>query len=108
MASVTLELATVSDWESFHDQCMEVFGFPSFYGRNMDAWANCLSGLTKGDNKCRFSLDSREYLIIHLAGFESFLNRAPEISMALVRASLDVNRRYLAEGEMPRIALVPE
>ena len=27
----------IRNWDSFHDEFNRVFGFPAFYGRNMDA-----------------------------------------------------------------------
>ncbi|MFN7542324.1 MAG: barstar family protein [Acidobacteriota bacterium] len=27
----------ITDWRTFHDVFQRTFGFPSFYGRNMDA-----------------------------------------------------------------------
>ncbi|WP_206361205.1 barstar family protein, partial [Pseudomonas viridiflava] len=33
----------ISDWQTFHNVFAEQFGFPVFYGRNMDAWVDCLS-----------------------------------------------------------------
>lgn len=38
MATVRLPTERITDWESFHEVCREVFGFPDFYGMNMDAW----------------------------------------------------------------------
>jgi hypothetical protein len=31
--------------EDFHDIFNEAFGFPAFYGRNMNAWIDCLTSL---------------------------------------------------------------
>lgn len=35
----------ITDWDSFHDVFKRVFGFPDFYGRNMDAWIDCMTDL---------------------------------------------------------------
>ncbi len=42
---VTLSTEHITDWETFHAECARVFGFPQFYGRNMNAWIDCLSYL---------------------------------------------------------------
>jgi RNAse (barnase) inhibitor barstar len=47
MTVVRLDCDRITDWESFHAVFAEVFGFPSFYGRNMDAWIDCMSYLDK-------------------------------------------------------------
>ena len=35
---VSVDCARIHDWNSFHDEFATVFGFPDFYGRNMNAW----------------------------------------------------------------------
>ncbi len=45
MAVVRLDCDRITDWESFHSLFAEVFGFPDFYGRNMNAWIDCMSYL---------------------------------------------------------------
>jgi RNAse (barnase) inhibitor barstar len=47
MARIRLDTAEIVDWSSFHDACHRAFGFPDFYGRNMDAWIDCMSDLTE-------------------------------------------------------------
>jgi Barstar (barnase inhibitor) len=38
MITKTINLSTVACWEDFHDLFAREFSFPSYYGRNMDAW----------------------------------------------------------------------
>ena len=33
----------IVDWDTFHNVFTEAFGFPGFYGRNMNAWIDCLT-----------------------------------------------------------------
>ena len=40
-----IEARNIRDWESFHDEFHRVFGFPGFYGRNMNAWIDCMTSL---------------------------------------------------------------
>jgi len=42
---VEIDTRRITDWASFHDVFAEVFGFPGFYGRDMDAWIDCLTYL---------------------------------------------------------------
>lgn len=37
--------ANIVDWDSFHEEFHRVFEFPDFYGRNMDAWIDCMTSL---------------------------------------------------------------
>ena len=43
MPIVEIQLPQISDWDSFHDQCAKDLGFPEFYGRNINAWIDCLT-----------------------------------------------------------------
>ena len=49
MPVVSIPTDRISDWESFHEVFSEVLGFPSFYGRNMDAWIDCLTSADGAD-----------------------------------------------------------
>jgi RNAse (barnase) inhibitor barstar len=42
-----IQARNIRDWDSFHDEFQRVFGFPSFYGRNMDAWVDCMTSLDR-------------------------------------------------------------
>ena len=42
---VEVDLASISDWPSFHASFAAAFGFPSFYGMNMNAWVDCMTCL---------------------------------------------------------------
>ena len=42
---VKLDTARIADWDSFHDVCAQALGFPGFYGRNMNAWIDCMTSL---------------------------------------------------------------
>jgi len=106
MASVTLATDKITDTHSFHEQCISAFGFPNFYGRNMDAWTDCLSSLREDEGMSRFKLAREEQLFVTLVDFETFANRLPEISNALLVCIAAVNCRYVARNEMPGLALI--
>lgn len=40
---IRIDANDITDVESFHTVFATAFGFPSFYGRNMDAWIDCLT-----------------------------------------------------------------
>ena len=42
---VSLDCDRIRDWPSFHEEFARVFGFPAFYGNNMDAWVDCMTYL---------------------------------------------------------------
>lgn len=45
MISIIVKLDGRKMIESFHEYFAETFGFPDFYGKNMDAWIDCMSDL---------------------------------------------------------------
>ncbi len=107
MAIVQLNTSLISDWASFHLVCKEAFGFPEFYGKNMNAWIDCMSYLHDEDaGMTRFNLDVTETLNIEIAAIESLNVRCPEIVDALIECSAFVNKRYLEAGKRPVLALV--
>ena len=44
-AKVWPDCNNIRDWDSFHEEFARVYGFPDFYGRNMNAWIDCLTSL---------------------------------------------------------------
>lgn len=66
MPTARLDGALITDWDSFHTQCAAVFGFPDFYGRNMNAWVDCLSYLRDDDGMSKFVLREGEMLTIEI------------------------------------------
>lgn len=106
MATVRLDTSLISDWDSFHKTCREAFGFPDFYGMNLNAWIDCLTYLDEGDGMSRFHLASGETLNIEVSDTELFKSRVPEILDGLVECSAFVNQRYVAAGKSPTLSLV--
>jgi RNAse (barnase) inhibitor barstar len=45
MPLVRVDANLITDWNTFHDVFAQTFGFPGFYGRNMNAWIDCMSYL---------------------------------------------------------------
>ncbi|HZG51774.1 MAG TPA: barstar family protein [Pyrinomonadaceae bacterium] len=107
MANIRLNAEIITDWESFHETFKQAMGFPGYYGMNMDAWIDCMSCLDDADGcMTRFNLDATETLNIEIAEIESLNVRCPEIVDALIKCSALVNKRYLAFGRPPALALV--
>lgn len=106
MAIVRLNTEQITDWASFHFVCKEAFGFPDFYGANMDARIDCLSYLDDDDKMTKFNFAKDERLFVEITNTEDFNSRLPEIFDALVECSAFVNNRYLDSNEIPKIALL--
>jgi RNAse (barnase) inhibitor barstar len=95
MSKHEIDGAKISDWESFHTVFSKEFMFPSYYGKNMDAWIDCMS-----------DLDSEgEMISIWIKNVNALKSENQEIYMALIECSAFVNYRYVSEGGSPLIAL---
>jgi hypothetical protein len=95
MKRVNLDLSTVVDWESFHDLFISSFGFPDYYGRNMDAWIDCIED---------FAIDDG-VLLLNLLGMAELIARCPNIHAAINECSAFINYRSVESGGTARIAL---
>ena len=42
---IRVDAREITDWASFHITFKRLFGFPDFYGHNVDAWIDCMSDL---------------------------------------------------------------
>ena len=105
MVVVRIDGAKITVWASFHLVCKEAFGFPSFYGGNMDAFNDCLTYIDEGDGMSQIKLSEDETLTIEVTDSGDFKKRLPEIARALFTAIEHLNDRFAERGKEPRIAL---
>ncbi len=96
MKSVRLDLSDVRDWDGFHDLFAASFNFPAYYGRNMDAWNDCMGDAVSPEDGPIF---------LHLDGALEFKARCPEIFEALNECSAFLNCRRHEAGANPIISL---
>ena len=106
MAKVVLNSSKIIDWESFHTLSADLFGFPAFYGKNMDAWIDCLGYLETNDEMTKFTLSPDEMLEIEITEVEKFRKRTPEIFAELIDCVAIVNARYRTVGSKPKVSLI--
>ena len=83
----------ITDWDGFHDVFAEEFQFPDYYGRNMNAWIDCMSDL--GDS-------SSEIVAIHIDHVDHVNT---EVLEALIDCVAFVNWRFTEKGHRPILAL---
>jgi len=107
MPKVAIDTAAISDWDSLHAVCKDAFGFPDFYGRNGNAFIDCLSYLEEDDGMTRFVLKPGETLIVELADAYEFGKRTPEQATALLGWIGRVNARYVGDGKPPPLVVLP-
>jgi hypothetical protein len=87
MVLVRIDTTKICDWASFHDVLSEAFGFPDFYGRNMDPWIDCMTSLDDpAAGMSRFHAPEGGIVTLQLDGVEDFAERCPR---AYARTSAD-------------------
>lgn len=96
----------ITDWESFHSLFARLLGFPDFYGRNMNAWIDCMSDLDDPNSgMTKVTLVPGEILILQVENVTQFKLRCPEICLALLEGLAFVNARRLESGEAAVLTL---
>ena len=105
MTIVVVDTTEIKDWQSFHQIFSQSFGFPEFYGNNMDALIDCLSSLDAPQAEMtRVHVKQGETLAIQLSAVNSFRRRCPEQFEALQDACAFVNWRRARNQGAPLVA----
>src|SRR6516225_4569921 len=103
---VKVDTRRIADWETFHDVFAEIFGFPNFYGRNMNAWIDCLTSLDNPSaGMTRMHVPQGGVLVLELEYVNDLASRCPEQYAAIVECAAFVNWRRIETGESAVLAL---
>jgi hypothetical protein len=106
MTVVRIDCTRIIDWDSFHDVFAEAFGFPDFYGRNMNAWIDCMTSLDEpADGMTKIHAPRGGVVILQLDNVASFGTEGAELYQAIIECSAFVNWRRLEVGEPAVLAL---
>jgi len=103
MKIVRLDAAAMDGFPAFHETFSREFGFPDYYGRNMDAWIDCMSSLdVPEDGLSDLHCARGEMIALHLSN----VDRMPDdVFAALNECTAFVNWRRVEAGQPPLIAL---
>jgi hypothetical protein len=103
---VRIDTRRITDWDSFHSVFAELLGFPDFYGRNMNAWIDCLTSIDEpGDRMTSVHAPPNGVLVLQLEHVDDFATRCPEHYSAIIECAGFVNWRRIEVGEEPVLAL---
>ena len=106
MVVVKLDTRRIVDWDSFHDVFALAFGFPDFYGRNMNAWIDCMTSLADpSDGMSSVHASQGGVVSLQLDFVDDFAERCPELYSAVVESSAFVNWRRIKLGNSPVLAV---
>ena len=103
---VEIDASLITSWDDFHDIFSKAFGFPKFYGRNINAWIDCMSSIDEKDSgMTTFSINKDDTLVIELKNHEIFRKMYSEIYFELLECTAFVNERCISTpGPMIAIA----
>jgi Barstar (barnase inhibitor) len=103
---VSIDGAQIIDWPSFHDVFQREFGFPDFYGRNMNAWVDCMTSVDlPDDGMSTVHAPAGGVMVLSIENAKSFAARCPEQYAALVECTAFVNFRRIDLGQGPVLVL---
>ena len=106
MTLIKLDTRQIVDWDTFHDTFAELFGFPAFYGRNMDAWIDCMSSLNDPlAGMTTVHTPPGGVVTLQLEYVAGFAERCPDQYDAIVECAAFVNWRKTEVGEPAVLAL---
>ena len=95
--------ADLVDWDAFHDVFADVFGFPAFYGRNLNAWIDCMTSLASPeDGMTTVHGSATDPVVLHVANAHLMPS---DLFEALTECSAFVNWRRVEGGEPAVLAL---
>ncbi|QWV14695.1 barstar family protein [Marinobacter adhaerens] len=94
------------DWGSFHREFAAAFGFPDFYGNNMNAWIDCMSSLADPDEgMTKIHCAKGRVVTLQIDHAADMKAEHPELFSALLESVAFVNWRLVQVGEPPVLAL---
>jgi len=101
--TIRVDGARLGGWDDFHSEFARAFGFPDFYGRNMDAWVDCMTRLDEPFSV--FQIDQGDLVMLEVEHSDEFQREHPALSAALYECAAFVNGRRVEIGEPPILLL---
>lgn len=105
MTCIKINCNEIIDWDSFHFYFKKLFGFPDFYGENMDAWIDCMTYIDELDKMSKVKIEKGSKLTLQLENVSPFKINHPEIYNSLIECSAFLNFRRIDMGEEPVLIL---
>jgi RNAse (barnase) inhibitor barstar len=106
VVSIRIIASQILNWNAFHSFFQREFGFPEFYGRNVNAWIDCMGDLDKPENgMSTFTVKKGQMLVLHLTHIDELKRKAPDIYYMILECSAHINRNRMASGELPLVVI---
>lgn len=104
--TIQIDCSNIFDEESFHRVFATTFGFPDFYGANMDAWIDCMTSLDEpGHGMSTVTVERGGIVILQLDAIELLRERCRRSYDDLLECSAFVNWRRMESGHKPILCL---
>ena len=103
---VSIDCNKITNEESLHSVFSEAFGFPDYYGNNMDAWIDCMSSLDEESGMSEFKLEKDEALILKLENASKFIKEHNNLYQIIFECSSFVNYRRVEQGDKAILAIM--
>ena len=106
MTTVNISGEAIVDAATFHGEFERALGFPGFYGRNMNAWIDCMSHID--DPKAGMStvhVGHGQALTVAVKNAAAFKGNCPEVWFEFLESAAFVNWRRFERDEPPLLAV---
>ena len=102
---LNLDLSKVKSWDSFHEMFKSELGFPDFYGRNMNAWIDCMGDIHEKTDMINLFLPYDTGLTLRFTHSRFFKLKHPKIYRTLKDCTAFVNKEHI-EHDHPGAATI--
>ncbi len=106
MVIFDMDTKQITSWETFHLYFKNTFGFPDYYGSNMNAWIDCMTYIDDPD-ECKpiNKVEPGDIILINVQGSSKFKSNYPELYSALLECAAFVNMRRLEDEDATLISV---
>ncbi|MCT4629218.1 barstar family protein [Winogradskyella sp.] len=94
MKVVEINLKDISSWSDFHDVFEKRFNFPDYYGRNLDAWIDCMDDVLS---------KSEDMLLLDFGECYDLKKRIPGITNRILECCAFLNFRFIDAKRQPKL-----
>ena len=106
MVVVKIDTRQITDEHTLHDVFAQALGFPPFYGRNMNAWIDCMRSLDEPSaGMTTVHASAGGVVVLQLDDVDDFAQRCPAEYASIVECAAFVNREKIRRGKEPVLAL---
>lgn len=100
---IRIDADKIHNADSFHAVFDQAFGFPGYYGENMNAWIDCMFCLDDPDSGLTTAkVEKGQVMVLLIENAQSFKTRCPDIFDSLIECAGFVNYQRI-ENNYPAI-----